>query len=133
VIRADFLARSLDQVLGDQDWSWVNLEFAAQAFELAGPSQPFAFVDGRSSKLSRAVRHKFFEYLIACLVRVVAEAVCLIGFGRFIVSVMKLQRPAMLSRRAVPPSFTAVMIVLETTTSRSPTETALDGAGFTAV
>src|SRR5262245_17615330 len=58
----------------------MNLEFAAQAFELSGASQPFPFVDCRLTELCRAVGHDLFENLISGPICIIAESVELEGF-----------------------------------------------------
>jgi hypothetical protein len=49
LIATSLLARTLDRGLGDQNGGGTNLEFAAQAFELAGTSEPLSLEDDRAA------------------------------------------------------------------------------------
>ena len=121
------------------------------------PSQSFQYLltffleNNRTAKCDRAIRHKLFKNLIAHCVRIVAEASHFDGFrGRtFNVCHEIATAPPCCEEVHCPieakppsktdvinliyPSLSAVIMVLETLTSRSMKETGLDGAGLTEV
>jgi hypothetical protein len=81
LIDPGLLARTLHQNIGDQNRGGTNLEFAAQAFELAGASEPRSLEGDRAAKRDGTVGRKLFKDLIARPVRIIAKPARLDGLG----------------------------------------------------